>query len=180
MEILMMLEMERDELLEMPMILTNAFHYFITLVSVTFAGHLGQLELAGATIGSSSLEYWAFELLVLIAGMMPNAELTTSVTAICVNTEEIAYMGTSDLSAAASTRVSDELGAGNPDKAKHAKATTLKLSVLLALLIVLPLVIGHDIWCNKRLWLAESGCNCKCSNILLHWDADCGRPRIQD
>ena len=42
--------------------------------------------------------------------------------------------------------MSNELGAGNPDKAKQAMAVTLKLSVLLALLIVLSLAIGHDIW----------------------------------
>ncbi|KAL9383337.1 hypothetical protein Peur_023660 [Populus x canadensis] len=104
------------------------------------------LKLALPSAAMVCLEYWAFELLVLIAGMMPNAELTTSVIAMCVNTEDIAYMCTSGLSATVSTRVSNELGAGNPDKAKQAMATTLKLSVLLALLIVLALVIGHDIW----------------------------------
>ncbi|KAG4149724.1 hypothetical protein ERO13_D05G351600v2 [Gossypium hirsutum] len=48
------------------------------------------------------LEYWAFELLVLLAGLMPNSEVTTSLIAIsCVNTESIAYMITYGLSAAA-------------------------------------------------------------------------------
>ncbi|KAI5571524.1 hypothetical protein BDE02_11G100000 [Populus trichocarpa] len=104
------------------------------------------LKLALPSAAMVCLECWAFELLVLIAGMMPNAELTTSVIAMCVNTEDIAYMCTSGLSATVSTRVSNELGAGNPDKAKQTMATTLKLSVVLALLIVLALVIGHDIW----------------------------------
>ncbi|XP_011029501.1 PREDICTED: MATE efflux family protein LAL5-like [Populus euphratica] len=104
------------------------------------------LKLALSSAAMVCLEYWAFELLVLIAGMMPNAELTTSVIAMCVNTEDIAYMCTSGLSATVSTRVSNELGAGNPDKAKQAMAMTLKLSVLLALLFVLALAIGHDIW----------------------------------
>uniref|UniRef100_A0A6N2M394 Uncharacterized protein n=1 Tax=Salix viminalis TaxID=40686 RepID=A0A6N2M394_SALVM len=45
-----------------------------------------------------------------------------------------------------STRVSNELGAGNPDRAKNALAVTLKLSVLLALLVVLALTFGHNIW----------------------------------
>jgi MATE family multidrug resistance protein len=44
----------KDQVLfSLPMILTNAFYYLITLVSVMFAGHLGQLELAGATLGNS-------------------------------------------------------------------------------------------------------------------------------
>ncbi|OMO73246.1 Multi antimicrobial extrusion protein [Corchorus olitorius] len=65
---------------------------------------------------------------------------------VCVNTENIAYMFTYGLSAAASTRVSNELGAGNPDRAKHAMAVTLKLSVVLAFAVVLTLGFGHDIW----------------------------------
>ena len=36
-----------------PMILTNVSFYGITLVSVMFAGHLGELELAGSTLGNS-------------------------------------------------------------------------------------------------------------------------------
>lgn len=44
------------------------------------------------------------------------------------------------------TRVSNELGAGNPDRAKHAMAVTLKLSLFLALIVVLALGFGHNIW----------------------------------
>ncbi|GMJ11439.1 ABERRANT LATERAL ROOT FORMATION 5 [Hibiscus trionum] len=84
------------------------------------------------------LEFWAFDILVFLAGLMPNPEITTSLIAICVNTENIAYMITYGLSAAASTRVSNELGAGNPDRAKQAMAVTLKLSVLLALVRSTP------------------------------------------
>ncbi|KAI8552534.1 hypothetical protein RHMOL_Rhmol06G0274500 [Rhododendron molle] len=65
---------------------------------------------------------------------------------VCVNTEGIAFMITYGLSAAASTRVSNELGAGNPDRAKHAMAVTLKLSLFLALIVVLALGFGHNIW----------------------------------
>ncbi|GFS34655.1 MATE efflux family protein [Actinidia rufa] len=95
---------------------------------------------------SKNLEYWAFELLVLLAGLMPDSEITTSLIAMCVNTEAIAYMLTYGLSAAASTRVSNELGAGNPDGAKHAMGVTLKLSLLLGLVVVLALGLGHNIW----------------------------------
>ena len=45
-----------------------------------------------------------------------------------------------------STRVSNELGAGNPNRAKSAMAVTLKLSFLLALIVVLALGLGHHIW----------------------------------
>ncbi|CAA2966618.1 MATE efflux family LAL5-like [Olea europaea subsp. europaea] len=53
--------------------------------------------------------------LAAMAGLMPNSEVTTSLIAMCVNTEAVAYMFAYGLSAAASTRVSNELGVGNPD-----------------------------------------------------------------
>ncbi|TYI84874.1 hypothetical protein E1A91_D05G397500v1 [Gossypium mustelinum] len=44
------------------------------------------------------------------------------------------------------TRVSNELGAENPRKAKTAMAVSLKLSILLALTVVVALAFGHNIW----------------------------------
>ncbi|OMO88947.1 Peptidase S10, serine carboxypeptidase [Corchorus capsularis] len=113
----------------------ESFHYI-----------LDNLKLALPSAAMVCLEYWAFELLVLLAGLMPNSEVTTSLIAMCVNTEAIAYMITYGLSAAASTRVSNELGAGNPIRAKNAMVVTLKLSVLLALAVVLILAFGHNVW----------------------------------
>ncbi|KAJ8747573.1 hypothetical protein K2173_014357 [Erythroxylum novogranatense] len=107
---------------------------------------LSHLKLALPSAAMVCLEYWAFEILVFLAGLMPNSEITTSLIAICVNTETVAYMLIYGLSAAASTRVSNELGAGNPDRAKSAMLVALKFSVLLALVIVLALVFGHNIW----------------------------------
>ncbi|KAL4341139.1 hypothetical protein GQ457_08G006680 [Hibiscus cannabinus] len=229
-------------LFAVPMVLCNVFYFSITMVSVMFAGHLGEVELAGSTLASSwanvtgfvfmvglsgaletlcgqgfgakmynmlgiylqtsciisflfsiiisvlwfftepilvllhqdpqisrtaalymkylipglfafgflqnilSLKGWALEILVFLAGLMSNPEITTSLIAICVNTQNVAYMITYGLSAAASTRVSNELGAGNPNKAKHAMAVTLKLSILLAVAMALTLLLGHDIW----------------------------------
>ncbi|KAL7582766.1 hypothetical protein Lser_V15G45358 [Lactuca serriola] len=104
------------------------------------------LKLALPSAAMVCLEYWAFEILVLLAGILPNSEITTSLIAMCVNTEAIAFMFTCGLSAAASTRVSNELGATNIKKAKEAMAVTLKLSFILALAVVLALGFGHDIW----------------------------------
>ena len=46
-------EAKNQLLFSLPMILTNMFYYLIILVSVMFAGHLGELELAGATLANS-------------------------------------------------------------------------------------------------------------------------------
>lgn len=45
-----------------------------------------------------------------------------------------------------STRVSNELGAGHPIRAKIAMGVTLRLSILLALAVVLALAFGHNTW----------------------------------
>ncbi|KAL2944346.1 Protein DETOXIFICATION 19 [Bienertia sinuspersici] len=58
----------------------------------------------------------------------------------------IAYMFTYGLGAATSTRVSNELGAGNTNKAKQAMGVSLKLIIVLASLVLLALGFGHDIW----------------------------------
>ncbi|KAK8482178.1 hypothetical protein V6N11_024314 [Hibiscus sabdariffa] len=111
----------------------ESFHYIIRNF---------KLALPSATM--FCLESWAFEILVFLAGLMPNPEITTSLMTICVNTIDIAYMISYGLSAAASTRVSIELGAGNPNRAKHAATVTLKLSILVSLVVVLTLALGHD------------------------------------
>lgn len=45
-----------------------------------------------------------------------------------------------------STRVSNELGAGKSNQAKQAMNVSLKLSILLAALVLLGLSLGHNIW----------------------------------
>ncbi|MQM06396.1 hypothetical protein Taro_039219 [Colocasia esculenta] len=114
-----------------------------------FSHVLPSMRLAIPSAVMVCLEYWAFELLVLLAGLMPNSERSTSLIAICVNTEAVSFNVIYGFSAAVSTRVSNELGAGNIDKAKNAVAVTLKLSILLALTIVLLLIFGHDIWASS-------------------------------
>ncbi|KAL9322218.1 hypothetical protein ACSQ67_010271 [Phaseolus vulgaris] len=113
----------------------HSFHYVLTY-----------MKLALPSAAMVCLEYWAFEVMVFLAGLYPDSQKTTSLIAICANTELIAYMITYGLSAAASTRVSNELGAGNPERAKHAMNVTLKLSLLLGFCFVLALGFGHNIW----------------------------------
>ncbi|KAL6657995.1 hypothetical protein ACP70R_005775 [Stipagrostis hirtigluma subsp. patula] len=109
---------------------------------------LPTVKLAAPSAVMVCLEYWAFELLVLIAGLLPNSTVNTSLIAMCVNTETIAYMITYGFSAAVSTRVSNEIGSGNVGKAKNAVSVTMKLSVLLAVSFVLMLAFGHRPWAS--------------------------------
>ncbi|KAF7140015.1 hypothetical protein RHSIM_Rhsim06G0199800 [Rhododendron simsii] len=119
--------------------------------SVVSSNHVfAVLKLALSSAAMVCLKYWAFELLVLLAGLMPQSEISTLLLAMCVNTEAIAYMVICGLSMAASTRVSNELGAGNPDKAKHAMVVTLMLSLVLTLIVVLALAFGVARGCGLQ------------------------------
>ena len=44
--------------------------------------------------------------------------------------------------------MSNEIGAGNVDRAKNAVMVTMKLSVFLALSFILLLIVGHDLWAS--------------------------------
>ncbi|XVF78551.1 hypothetical protein PTKIN_Ptkin14bG0143400 [Pterospermum kingtungense] len=124
----------------------NLKHTWEGLSFESFCYILTNLKVALPSAAMVCLEDWAFELLVLLAGLMPNSNISTSLIAMCVNTETIAFMFTCGLSAAASTRVANELGAGDPNRAKSAMVVTLKLSIVVTLAIVLALAFGHNVW----------------------------------
>ncbi|KFK35645.1 hypothetical protein AALP_AA4G017500 [Arabis alpina] len=64
------------------------------------------------------LEWWLFELLILFSGLLPNPKLETSVLSICLTTSTLHYVIPAGVAAAVSTRVSNKLGAGNPQVAR--------------------------------------------------------------
>ncbi|XP_075667969.1 protein DETOXIFICATION 19-like [Castanea sativa] len=109
---------------------------------------LPSLKLALLSAAMVCLEYWAFDILVLLAGLLPNSETATSLIAMCVSTDAIAFMLSYGLSAAASTRVSNELGAGHPNRAKNAIGVSLKLSLLVGVTLALAIAFGHNIWAS--------------------------------
>ncbi|OIT21870.1 PREDICTED: protein DETOXIFICATION 14-like isoform X2 [Nicotiana attenuata] len=78
------------------------------------------------------LEWWTFEIVILLAGLLPKPQLETSVLSICMSVASTLYFIPFSLGAGASTRVSNELGAGNPEGAKMAIRATLKISMAAA------------------------------------------------
>ncbi|KAH9794903.1 protein DETOXIFICATION 14 [Citrus sinensis] len=76
------------------------------------------------------LEWWSFEFLTLLSGLLPNPELEASVLSVCLATITTLFTIPDGLGAAASTRVSNALGAGNPQAAIIAVRAVLFLTVL--------------------------------------------------
>jgi MATE family multidrug resistance protein len=54
----------------LPMIFTNLFYYLITLVSVMLVGHLGELQLAGATLANSWFSLTGVAVMVGLSGAL--------------------------------------------------------------------------------------------------------------
>ncbi|VAH28875.1 unnamed protein product [Triticum turgidum subsp. durum] len=81
------------------------------------------------------LEWWSYELLVLLSGILPNPALETSVLSICISTVVLLYNLPYGIGTAASVRVSNELGAGNPEGARLVVGVALSIVVCSAVLV---------------------------------------------
>ncbi|PIA63663.1 hypothetical protein AQUCO_00201184v1 [Aquilegia coerulea] len=80
------------------------------------------------------LEWWSYELLILLSGRLPNPQLETSVLSVCLTTISVLYTIPFGLGAAASTRVSNELGAGNPQGARVAVYVVMFIAAVEAII----------------------------------------------
>ncbi|KAH7425298.1 hypothetical protein KP509_11G048600 [Ceratopteris richardii] len=69
------------------------------------------LKLAVPSAAMICLEWWSYDVLVILSGLLPNPELETATISICVNTVSLIFMLPMGLSAAASTRIANALGA---------------------------------------------------------------------
>ncbi|EEF34311.1 protein DETOXIFICATION 2 [Ricinus communis] len=74
------------------------------------------------------LKWWSMELLTLLSGLLPNPKLETSVLSICLTISTLHFTIPYGFGAAASTRVSNELGAGNPQSARLAVMVAICLA----------------------------------------------------
>ncbi|GLJ11067.1 hypothetical protein SUGI_0141940 [Cryptomeria japonica] len=92
------------------------------------------------------LQWWSFEILILLSGLLPNPKLETSVLSICLNTSSLAYMIPFGFSAAVSTRVSNELGAGRSHAARLAVYVVLFVAIAEAFMIVCLLFSIRNVW----------------------------------
>ncbi|KAL6623019.1 hypothetical protein ACP70R_032898 [Stipagrostis hirtigluma subsp. patula] len=103
-------------------------------------------ELAVPSAMMICLEWWSFEILVLLSGLLPNPQLETSVLSICLNTGALLYMIPLGLTYSISTRVSNELGAGQPQTAKLATRVVMYMALSEGLVITLTMTLLRSVW----------------------------------
>lgn len=87
------------------------------------------------------LETWYFQILVLLAGLLDDPEIALDSLSICMSILGWLFMISVGFNAAASVRVSNELGAGNPRAAsfsvKIVTMTSFLISVMFGIIIIL-------------------------------------------
>ncbi|KAL3631375.1 hypothetical protein CASFOL_024359 [Castilleja foliolosa] len=76
------------------------------------------------------LEWWSFELVILLSGLLPNPQLETSILSVSLSTTSTLYSIPYGLAAAASTRISNALGGGNPEGARVSVITLMLLTAI--------------------------------------------------
>ncbi|XP_065031473.1 protein DETOXIFICATION 16-like isoform X1 [Musa acuminata AAA Group] len=104
------------------------------------------IKLAVPSATMVCFEFWSFELLVLLSGILPNPKLETSVLSISLNTASMVFMVPFGLGAAVSTRVSNELGAGHPQAASLAVKVVVFLAITEGLIVGLTMILARGIW----------------------------------
>ncbi|KAD0410222.1 hypothetical protein E3N88_44307 [Mikania micrantha] len=92
------------------------------------------------------LEWWSYEFLILLSGLLPNPELETSVLSVCLNTIATLYAIPYGLAAGVSTRVSNELGAGNP------RGASLAVKAVMIIAVIETTIVSTIVFVNRHIF----------------------------
>ncbi|KAF0930091.1 hypothetical protein E2562_027922 [Oryza meyeriana var. granulata] len=92
------------------------------------------------------LEWWSFELLVLLSGILPNPKLETSVLSICMNTASLLFMVPRGIGSSLSTRISNELGGGHTQAARLAAGVAIAMTMLVGLVLAIAMILLRNVW----------------------------------
>ncbi|XP_010428307.1 PREDICTED: protein DETOXIFICATION 16-like [Camelina sativa] len=102
------------------------------------------LRLAVPSAFMVCLSIWSSETVVFLSGLLPNPVLETSVISTCLGISTVIRMVPFASACVVSVRVSNELGAGNPDNAKRAIRVCLAITLFVCVLSELVLLVTRD------------------------------------
>ncbi|XP_034710437.1 protein DETOXIFICATION 49 [Vitis riparia] len=106
------------------------------------------LNLAVPSCISVCLEWWWYEIMILLCGLLLNPRATVASMGILIQTTSLIYIFPSSLSFSVSTRVGNELGANQPNKAKCAAIIGLACSFTLGFSALLFAVMVRNVWAS--------------------------------
>ncbi|XP_020589776.1 protein DETOXIFICATION 49-like [Phalaenopsis equestris] len=104
------------------------------------------ISLAIPSCFSICLEWWWYEIMVLLCGYLLHPQSTVASMGVLIQTTSLIYIFPHSLSAAVSTRVGNELGANRPENARWAARVGLSCGGLLGLTAFLFSFSVRNIW----------------------------------
>uniref|UniRef100_A0A5B7AHG5 Protein DETOXIFICATION n=1 Tax=Davidia involucrata TaxID=16924 RepID=A0A5B7AHG5_DAVIN len=111
-----------------------------------FSGLWGFFKLSAASGVMLCLEAWYFQILVLLAGLLDNPEVSLDSLSICITILGWVFMISVGFNAAASVRVGNELGAGHPKAAAFSVVIVTLISFIISVIVaIIVLALRHVI-----------------------------------
>ncbi|KAK4398110.1 protein DETOXIFICATION 40 [Sesamum angolense] len=113
---------------------------------MAFTGLWDFFKLSAASAVMLCLETWYFQILVLIAGLLPDPEIALDSLAVCVTIVGWAITISTGFNAAVSVRVSNELGAKHPKSAAFSVVLSTGTSFIISVIFAfITLVLRHQL-----------------------------------
>ncbi|XP_072956075.1 protein DETOXIFICATION 40-like isoform X2 [Typha angustifolia] len=109
-----------------------------------FSGLPEFLKLSTASAVMLCLETWYFQILILIAGLLENPQLALDSLTVCLTISGWIFMVSVGFNAAASVRVGNELGAGNPKAAEFSVVVVTTLSSIMSVILAVIILLCRD------------------------------------
>ncbi|KZV41046.1 hypothetical protein F511_14022 [Dorcoceras hygrometricum] len=113
-----------------------------------FQGWRTLLNLAIPSCISVCLEWWWYEIMILLCGLLSSPKATVASMGILIQTTALIYIFPSSLSFGVSTRVSNEIGGGRPERAKLASMVGLSGSFFLGFSALFFAVSVRNKWAS--------------------------------
>ncbi|GAV86358.1 MatE domain-containing protein [Cephalotus follicularis] len=104
------------------------------------------LVLAVPSCISVCLEWWWYELMIVLAGFLSNAPEAVATMGILIQATSLVYIFPSSLSLAVSTRVGNEIGADKPNNAKTSSVVALSCAIFTSVMAMLFMTTMRNSW----------------------------------
>ncbi|XP_010553670.1 PREDICTED: protein DETOXIFICATION 48-like [Tarenaya hassleriana] len=135
-------------------VLLSSFVYFTGVHRDTWVplsvdclkGWSSLLSLAIPTCVSVCLEWWWYEFMIMMCGLLANPKATVASMGILIQTTALVYVFPSSLSLGVSTRIGNELGAKRPRKARISVIISLFCAVGLGIMAMAFTILVRHKW----------------------------------
>ncbi|KMT12162.1 hypothetical protein BVRB_5g101100 [Beta vulgaris subsp. vulgaris] len=104
------------------------------------------INLAIPSCISVCLEWWWYEIMILLCGLLSNPQATVASMGILIQTTALIYIFPSSLSLSVSTRVGNQMGANQPKIAKLSTIVGLLFSIILGFCALFFTMMVRNIW----------------------------------